>query len=143
MTQQTLTLAIPDYIYEQLRNQAQATGRSLADFASQLLTQTLPPPVEDDLPPAIQAELQAMTHLSDDALWQIARGRMNEDKVALYDVLLERNQEGELTSQGRELLDGLREEADALMLRKAHAYTLLKSRGHRLPTLEELRNQTP
>lgn len=73
-----------------------------------------------------------MTLLSDVSVLQIARSRMNEDKVALYDVLLDRNQDGTLTMEGRELLRGLREEADALMLRKAHAYALLKSRGHRL-----------
>ncbi len=36
----------------------------------------------------------------------------------------------------------LREESERLMLRKAHAYALLKSRGHQLPTLKELRTQT-
>jgi hypothetical protein len=53
----------------------------------------------------------------------------------LYDVLLERNQDGTLTSEGREMLHGLREEADALTLRKAHAYTVMSSRGHRMPDL--------
>ena len=38
-------------------------------------------------------------------------------------------------------LDTLRDEADALMLRKAQAYALLKSRGYKLPTLDELRAQ--
>ena len=59
---------------------------------------------------------------------------MNEDKVALYDVLLERNQARALTLEGQEWLDTLHNEADALMLRKAQAYALLKSRGTRAHT---------
>ena len=82
-----------------------------------------------------------MVCLSDDALWQIARSVMNQDKVAQYDVLLERNRAGALTPEGQEWLDTRRNEADALMLRKAQSYALLKSRGHKLPTLDELRAQ--
>ena len=35
-----------------------------------------------------------MTLLSDVSVLQIARSRMNGTKVALYDVLLDRNQDG-------------------------------------------------
>lgn len=66
-----------------------------------------------------------MGHLSDDSLWQIVGSAMNPDNVAFYDVLLERHQTGDLTVEGQEWLARLREEADALMLRKAHAYALL------------------
>jgi hypothetical protein len=59
-------------------------------------------------------------------------------KVALYDVLLERQQADSLDSNDQERLACLRQEADVLMLRKAHAYTLLQSRGHELPSLQEL-----
>jgi len=83
-----------------------------------------------------------MDDLSDEALWQIAQSTMNRDKVAIYDVLLERNQASSLTPEGQEWLTRLRKEADSLMLRKAHAYALLQSRGHKLPSLEELRTLT-
>jgi hypothetical protein len=43
------------------------------------------PPVEEDLPPALGAELESMAALSDDMLWQIAQSSMNQDKIALYD----------------------------------------------------------
>jgi hypothetical protein len=89
----------------------------------------------------------AMAQLSDAALWQIAQATMNPDKVAFAevshpcDVLLERNRNGTLTPEGRAWLTRLRDEAEALTLRKAHAYALLQSRGHRVPTLEELQTQ--
>jgi hypothetical protein len=47
-----------------------------------------------------------------------------------------------LTIEGQRMLAQLRDEADALMVRKAHAYALLHSRGYTLPALEDLRTQT-
>jgi len=126
-----------------LESQARAKTRPIEEVAIQALARNLPPPVEDDLPASLRAELRAMRRLSDGSLWDIAGGVMNPDKVALYDVLLERLQDHTLTPEGREWPARLREEADTLMLRKAHAYALLKSRGHTLPALQELRPQEP
>ena len=143
MTVRTVTLKLPEHLYERLETQARAVTRSVDEIVIQALARSLPPLVEKDLPQALQAELEAMNRLSDEALWQIAESTMNRDKVALYDVLLERHQAGSLTSEGQEWLTRLREEAEVLMLRKAHAYALLQSRGHKLPTLEELHARTP
>ncbi|MCP4426328.1 MAG: hypothetical protein GY803_17695 [Chloroflexi bacterium] len=111
---------------------------SVEDVAHQTLERFLPPAVEADLPLELQDELDAMGQLSDNALWQIAESVMNPDKVALYDVMLERLQTNQLTAEGRVLLDRLRTESEALTLRKAHAYALLQSRGHNLPSLDDL-----
>lgn len=138
MSVRTVVVDVPDNVYEQLEAQAQATDRSVDELVVQTLTRSLPPAVENDLPPALRSELQVMEHLSDEVLWQIAQSTMNQDKIALYDVLLERHQAGTLTAEGQEWLTRLREDADTLMLRKAHAYVLLQSRGHELPALEEL-----
>ncbi len=138
----TLTLVLPENLYTHLEAQAQAAARSVDEVIIQTLVRSLAPAVEDDLPPALQAELKGMEHLADETLWQIAQSTLNPDKVALYDVLLERRLAETLTPEGQEWLARLREEAESLMLRKAHAYALLQSRGHRLPSLEELRTQT-
>ena len=137
------TVTLPETVYARLSAQAQATDRSVDELVLRNLLRALPPPVEDDLPPRLQAELEAMAHLSDDGLWQLARSVMNPDKVALYDLLLERHAAGELTLEGEEMLTQLREDGDALMLRKAHAYALLQSRGHRLPPLSQLHPPSP
>ncbi len=143
MTSHTLTLTIPNELYQHLQTQAQVLSRPLPELAVQILAQHVPkPPVENDLPSAIQVELSAMEELSDEVLWQIAESHYNSDKVVLYDVLLDRNKNGQLTTEGQILLNQLREESELLMLRKAHAYALLKSRGHQLPTLKELRRHT-
>ena len=143
MTQQTITLTVPEALYRRLETQARTAARSVEEVATRVLTRNLPPPVEDDLPPTLRAELKAMSRLSDESLWQIAESTMNSDKVALYDVLLERRQADTLTLEGQEWLTRLREEADALMLRKAHAYALLQSRCRKLPSLEELHARQP
>lgn len=137
------TVTLPETVYARLSAQAQAADRSVDELVLHNLLRTLPPPVEDDLPVRLQAELEAMTHLSDDGLWQLARSTMNPDKVALYDLLLERHATGELTLEGEDLLAQLREDGDALMLRKAQAYALLQSRGHRLPPLSQLHPPAP
>jgi hypothetical protein len=139
MTHSTLTLTLPEQLFHRLYSAVQSESGSLDQFVVRALERSLTPPVETDLPDDVQAELNAMAALSDDALWQIAQGSLNRDKEALYDVLLERFHAGELTPEGRQWLDNLRAEADALMLRKAHAHALLQSRGHELPTLDDLR----
>ena len=140
MSNHTLVLNLPDSLYQQLEANAQATKRPLSEVALRNLAQSLPP-LEDDLPPALKEELAALASLSDSVLWQIAKSVMNTDEIALYDLLLERLKKGTLTVQGQTYLATLRQQSDELMLRKAHAFALLKSRGHKLPTLDELRQQ--
>jgi hypothetical protein len=52
--------------------------------------------------------------------------------------LLEKNSAGAITPTEREQLKALRQESEKLMLQKAHAYALLKWRGHTLPALTKL-----
>ncbi|MCK5523261.1 MAG: hypothetical protein KAI83_09025 [Thiomargarita sp.] len=139
MTAHTITLTLPESIYQRLQSQAQIITRPLKDVIFQILWQSLPPEVEEDLPFHYRMELESMAHLSDDVLWQIAQSTLNKDKVALYDILLARHKAEQLTPIGKKWLTQLREDAEQLMLRKAHAYAILKNRGHQLPTLEELR----
>jgi hypothetical protein len=143
MTVRTITVTLPEDVYAKLEAQARSMARSVDDLVTQTLAGALPPPPEPDLPPSVQVELQAMEQLSDDALWAIARSTANEDKLALYDLLIERQDSGALTTEGGRVLAQLREEADALMVRKVHAYALLHSRGYALPTLDELPAQAP
>ena len=135
----TITVTVPEEVYAQLEAKARTTARSVGDLVAQTLARALPHQVEEDLPPSVQAELQAMAQLSDEALWVIAGSTANEDRQALYDLLIERHNAGSLTMEGQHMLVQFREEADALLVRKAHAYALLHSRGYTLPALDALR----
>ena len=53
-------------------------------------------------------------------------------------MLLDKNSENTLTSNETQMLHKLGEEARRLTLKKAHAYMLLKWRGHAVPTLNAL-----
>ena len=88
--------------------------------------------MENDLSPELRNELEAMSRLADDALWQIAESEMNPDKVALYDTMLDHLQNNQLTAEDQATLDQLRNESQILTLKKAHAYALLQKRGHML-----------
>jgi len=142
MNEQTITLTLPEPIYQHLQQKAQITASPLNEVVFQILSQSMPPEVEEDLPFNYRIELESMAHLSDEVLWQMAESTMNQDKVALYDTLLARHKANNLTSTGKEWLTKLREESEQLMLRKAHAYLILKSRGHQLPSLDELHEQS-
>jgi hypothetical protein len=56
----------------------------------------------------------------------------------LYSRLLQKNSQGAITVPEKKKLHALGEEARRLTLKKAHAYMLLKWRGHYIPSPEEL-----
>lgn len=92
----------------------------------------------DDLPADMRAEISAMGALDDEALWRVAEARLSPEKQRRYSRLLRRAGEGSLTARDEEALEALGDEARRLTLRKAQAYVLLKWRGYRIPTREEL-----
>ncbi|AGP33219.1 hypothetical protein [Sorangium cellulosum] len=81
-------------------------------------------------PPEFQVDLACLDKMDDQALWQLAKSRRSEAKLARYDELLDRNTQGLLTPAERIELERLRHESDLFMLRKAHAAALLRWRGH-------------
>ena len=133
MTTETVMLQVPENLYRRFEKTAQAMQRSLEEVMLHTL-QVGSPPTWDDAPPEYQAELAALDHLDDNALWAIARSRKTLIEMARYDELLERNQAGTLTPTERLELQTLRTEAERFMLRKAHAAVLLRWRGHQAPT---------
>lgn len=134
MLSETVTLQIPEAIYQRLIHTARATKRSLEDVILHAL-RVGSPPAWDDAPSEFQADLASMDKLDDDALWQVARGRKAPADMQRYDTLLERNKGGELTDTERLELARLRAESDRFTLRKAHAAVLLRWRGHSISTL--------
>ena len=68
----------------------------------------------------------------------MAQSQLPPDRQRLYTRLLEKNSQGTLTPREKDMLDALGEEARRLTLKKAHAYMLLKWRGHAIPSREDL-----
>lgn len=89
--------------------------------------QTLP-----KLPDHIEAELAAMSNLSDQALWILARSTIDIEDQEQFSLL---NQEAKLrvlSDQEEEKLDALLNQYDENMIRRAQAASLLGKRGYNM-----------
>ncbi len=130
MSNASVTLQIPDPLYQRLVNTAQAMGRSLEEIIIHALTVGSPPDWTD-VPEEFQAELARLDRLDNDPLWQMAKSHQSLVNMERYNQLLEKNQQEELTPDEYLELEKLRYEADLFMLKKAQAAVLLRWRGER------------
>jgi hypothetical protein len=131
MSTATVTLTLPEVLYQRLKGTALATKQPLEQVLLRALS-VGSPPSWDDVPPEFQLDLAGLDRMDDEALWAIARSRRESVEFTRYDELLEKNAGGPMTAAERDELERLREEADRFMLRKAHAAALLRWRGHRV-----------
>jgi hypothetical protein len=119
------------------RRGAAAAHKLLEEFLVERLTDAAPL-LADDLPSPLREELRALEDLGDEALWEVAQSRLPPTRQRVYSRLLRKNSQGTITAREKETLHALGEEARRLTLKKAHAYMLLKWRGHHIPSREEL-----
>ena len=129
MSGRTITVTLPEVLYERVKITAEASARSVEEVCTQSIALSLPE-LEADLPPAVRAELAALPLLSDAELEQIAHGRMREEDQTRLERLAEVQKQRSLTTAEETQLAQLLAEAQLLMLRKAEAYRLLARRGH-------------
>jgi hypothetical protein len=64
----TVTVQLPETLYQQAKETAAATSLSLEEVLAQSIALSLPP-LEEDLPVDLRAELSALMLLGDDELW--------------------------------------------------------------------------
>jgi hypothetical protein len=133
MTVQTLTLSIPEPIYQRARQAAEVLQRPVEDVIVDTLATTLP--ILDDAPVEMVSELVAMAHLSDEALQGLANNVMAEERQELLDHLLDEQGRGVLDEAGQRKLAALMAEYGRSMLRRAKAVALLIARGRPVPAL--------
>ena len=132
-----ITLQIPDELYRQLVDKAATSHQPVSVVALQSLRVGMPPDLKH-VPARFLPDLEALDMMDDAVLRQVAQTDLLDDRAALYEELLAKNQHDELEPNEQAALDTLREEADLLMLRRSYAYALLKWRGHRIPTMAEM-----
>jgi hypothetical protein len=138
MALREITLPLPESLYIRLKQIADATEQSLIDIALRAV-QIGSPPGWEDAPAEFQTELAALDRLDDTSLWHVARAHQSEADATRYQALLDNNAAGSLAVSERDELNQLRQAADRLMLRKAHAAALLRWRGHVIPPADKLR----
>jgi hypothetical protein len=127
----TVTLKIPDDIYQRLELNAQATQRSIEDILA-LVLKVGSPPQWDDVPEEFQSDLQSLDAMTDEALHQLASSSKIGSALDRYDDLLELNAAGSLSLEEKQELESLRKESERFMLRKAHAAVLIRWRGYKV-----------
>jgi hypothetical protein len=129
MAMSKYTIAIPHLLYEKAQRLAQQTSQSVDELICTRLEGALDQPMLD-LPSDERAELQAMSYLSIDALWTIAREQMPPDLQHAMSQLMGKNSQGTITEDELRDLSALVERGQRLTLRKAQAMKLLVDRGY-------------
>jgi plasmid stability protein len=125
----TVTLNIPDEVYQRLELNAQATQRSIEDILA-LVLKVGSPPEWGDVPAEFQADLRDLDSLTDEALYQLASAAKMDSELDRYDDLLELNAAGSLSVSEQQELESLRKESERFMLRKAQATVLVRWRSN-------------
>lgn len=132
-----LTINLPDPVFQQLRTLAESTRQPLSDLVLQSIAGNLPPNV-NDAPAEIQAELLQMQALNARELRKIAQAQMPHSQQEEHLRLLEKNSSGAISASEKARLSDLRNLADQLMLKKAHACAILRWRGKPISRLVKL-----
>ncbi len=102
---ETVTLQIPEKLYQRLVNTARAAKRPLEQIMLQAL-KVGSPPDWDNVPDEFQVDLAALDRMEDEALWKIACSRKTAVEMSRYDDLLERNQSNTLTQDDKVGVNG-------------------------------------
>jgi hypothetical protein len=123
------TLNIPEEVYIRAQQIAAETSQPVDQLMIEYL-RTLSTPLPT-LPPDEAAELEALRHLSDDALWTIAREQMPQDVQEQMQILMDKNNLGTITDEEYKALEEYVERGNRLMVRKAEAAGILTDRGHK------------
>jgi plasmid stability protein len=133
MTLQTVTLRLPNNIYQRVKQRAQAMQRSVEDELLAVVAASLPD--EEELPGQLAAELNQLSLFTDDELWQAARATVPANKRERMAELSSRAKEQDLTEEEQQEVEDLTYIFDRNMLLRAKAAVLLKERGHDISVL--------
>jgi hypothetical protein len=137
MSSHSITIELPENVFDRLTQLAQTTDRPLAEIVAQSIASNLPPLI-DQASPELQPELLKMQRLSDPELLSIAQTTVSLEQQRQHEELLIKNEDFELSDSEQQELTNLRLAMDRLTVCKAYAWALLRWRGHRIPALSEI-----
>ncbi len=133
MMLKSVTIELPLAIFERLEHNARQQRRSIPDVIRDMVLQdvsNLPP-----LPSDVEAELAAFANLSDDVLGLLARSTLTETQQSELAHLNHLAQQRPLTREESARQQELGNAYDRVLVRRAQAAALLKSRGYDLSHL--------
>lgn len=126
----TVTLRVPDPLYEHVQRAAEALKRPLEEVLLEALATALPPLA--GLPEEVADDLSTLPFLNDAALFQVVRSTLSAEVHAETDALLARKGRDELAEAEQRRLDDLVRIHEVFALRRAQAALLLQRRGYDL-----------
>jgi plasmid stability protein len=133
VTTQSITIRLPDPIYQQLKRRADRAGRSLEDELLEVVVAAVP--VADEPSDDLAEAISPLAALDDQALWRVARDRLPTDTAEQLQSLDQKRQREGLTEAEEQEAAALLQQYERLMLVRAHAVALLKQRGHDVSSL--------
>jgi hypothetical protein len=133
MPNQTIPIQLPEAIYQRLQQVAHATHHSIEEVVLQTIRGNLPPSL-DDLSPELHGVVADLQHMSDEALWSVAKEPLPPRQWRRHQRLLRKGQENTLSAAEHQELAELRVAVDRFVIRRSYALALLKWHGHTIPT---------
>src|SRR5687768_8259338 len=103
MTLQTVTLRLPNNIYQRVKQRAQAMHRSVEDELLAAVAASLPD--EEELSDQLAAELNQLSLFTDAELWQAARAIVPANRRERLAALLLRAKEQDLTKDEQQEIE--------------------------------------
>jgi len=125
MNEQTITVTLPNSVYDRIRATALTSEEVIKQSVSLLL-----PAFESNIPTNFRLKMIKLPLLNDIQLWKIANTLMNSSKQLRLEKLAELQKIKHLTDYEQLELDNLMNEAQQIMLCKAEARRILAQRGH-------------
>lgn len=134
--QRTVTITLPEKVFNRLQETAQAADLSVEELASQSVSRSFSP-FEADLSPEQRSALFVLSSLDDEALLATAQKRLDGAESQHLAELADKQTDGQLSPEEAAALEKLTQKSYDLMLLKAEALRLLTQRGHEVfPALE-------
>lgn len=131
MSAHSVTLNLPENVYERARRTASILNRSVEELLESTLDTALP--AFDDAPTHLETDMARLPSLNDTELWQVARSKMDKKREKTLHKLLDAQAERRLNEKETRQLESLHHESGKLTLLKSQAYALLHQRGYPVP----------
>lgn len=128
MSQQVVTLNIPQPIYEQLRQAAKKKHRSVNELMIEAIAAATSP--ANLSTSQLRSDLAQMTYLNDAALWQAARATLSSTQRKRMENLHHKKQREELSAEEQVEAASLETLYLDTLLVRAQAAVLLKQRNY-------------
>jgi len=128
MASHTITLNLPETVYEQIQQAAETARRPVNDVLVEAIAAVAP--VVNTASDHLRAALAHMAYLNDAALWQTARTTMPPEQRARLATLHDKQQYTSLTPEEQAEEQALLRLYRETLLVRAQAAVLLKQRGY-------------